>query len=189
MIDGSSEVEASSFRLSLASAANSFPHMPGRRCCCSVNFGALAGALLLFAFGGGACHKGDSSAKRLLTAGPLQPCKLPGINEELLCGKLTVFENRETRSGRTIDLNVVVLPALDSRSKEEPLFDLEGGPGVASTAAGADFYAKEGKEYRRHSDVVLVDQRGTGKSNPLAAPARTRRPKAMPASGPAAARW
>jgi pimeloyl-ACP methyl ester carboxylesterase len=147
--------------------------MSGWRCCCSVNFGALAGALFFFAFEGGACHKSDRSAKQLSTAGPLQPCKLPGIKEELLCGKLTVFENRETRSGRTIDLNVVVLPALDSASKEEPLFDLEGGPGMAATGSAA-FYANEGKEYRRHRDVVLIDQRGTGKSNPLAAPARTR---------------
>jgi len=176
MIDGRLEVEASNLGLSLASAANSLPHMPGRRCCCLVNFGALAGTLLLFAFGGGACHKSDNSAKQLSTAGPLRPCKLPGINEELLCGKLTVFENRETRSGRTIDLNVVVLPALDSTSKEEPLFHLEGGPGVAATGA-ADFYAKEGKEYRRHRDVVLVDQRGTGKSNPLTAAARRKSPQ------------
>ena len=175
MVDGRSEVEASRFGLSLSSAANSFAHMSGRRCCCSVNFGTLAGALFL-AFGIGACHKSDRSAKQLSTAGPLQPCKLPGIKEELLCGKLTVFENRETRSGRTIDLNVVVLPALDSTSKEEPLFDLAGGPGVAATG-GAAFYANEGKEYRRHRDVVLIDQRGTGKSNPLTAPARTKSPQ------------
>ena len=123
-----------------------------------------------------ACHKPASSAKRLTTSGPLKPCKLPGIDEELLCGKLTVFENRETRSGRTIDLNVVVLPALDPSRKEEPLFDLAGGPGVAATGA-ADFYAKEGKEYRRHRDVVLVDQRGTGNSNPLTAAPRTRSPQ------------
>jgi hypothetical protein len=176
MIDGRLEVEASNLGLSLSSATSSFPHMSGRRCCCSVNLGALAGALLLFAFCGGACHKSDNSAKQLSTAGPLRPCKLPGINEELLCGKLTVFENRETRSGRTIDLNVVVLPALDSTSKEEPLFHLEGGPGVAATGA-ADFYAEEGKEYRRHRDVVLVDQRGTGKSNPLTAAARRKSPQ------------
>jgi len=173
MIDGRL---ASGFGLSLSSATSSFAHMLGRRCCCLVNFWALAGALFFFAFGVGACHKSDRSAKQLSTAGPLQPCKLPGIKDELLCGKLTVFENRETRSGRTIDLNVVVLPALDSTSKEEPLFDLEGGPGVAATG-GTAFYANEGKEYRRHRDVVLVDQRGTGKSNPLTAPAGTKSPQ------------
>ena len=74
--------------------------------------------------------------------------QVAGIDEDLLCGKLTVFENRETHSGRTIDLNVVVVPALDPSRIEEPLFDLAGGPGVAATGA-ADFYAKEGKEYRR----------------------------------------
>jgi len=33
---------------------------------------------------------------------------------------------------------------------------------VAATI-GADFYAKVGSEYHHHRDVVLVDQRGTGK--------------------------
>ena len=99
----------------------------------------------------------------------LKPCRLDGIDEELLCGSLTVFENRQTRTGRTIDLNVVVLPAFDQKTKAEPLFDLAGGPG-ASSAEGAGFYAGPGKEYRRRHDVVCVDQRGTGKSNRLAIP-------------------
>ena len=46
---------------------------------------------------------------------------------------------------------------------------------AATSAAG--FYANEGKEYRRHRDVVLVDQRGTGNSNPLTAAPRTRSPQ------------
>jgi pimeloyl-ACP methyl ester carboxylesterase len=96
----------------------------------------------------------------------LTSCKLPDIDETLRCGKFSVFENRQTRSGRKIDLNIVVLPALDTTSKQEPLFDLAGGPGVASTRA-AGLYAGDLKEYRRHRDVVLVDQRGTGKSNAL----------------------
>ena len=110
-------------------------------------------------------------SKNLPTGGlsKLKPCRLPGIREELLCGKLTVFENRETRTGRTIDLNIVVLPAFDQKNKAEPLFDLAGGPGASSTAA-ADFYAGPGKSYRRRRDVVLVDQRGTGQSNPLSIP-------------------
>jgi pimeloyl-ACP methyl ester carboxylesterase len=94
---------------------------------------------------------------------------LPEIKEELLCGKFRVFENRRTRAGRTIDLNIVVLPAFDQQTKAEPVFDLAGGPGVASTG-GAMFYATQGKEYRRRHDVVLVDQRGTGDSNRLSIP-------------------
>jgi pimeloyl-ACP methyl ester carboxylesterase len=99
----------------------------------------------------------------------LKQCQLEGIEEKLFCGKLTVFENRATRTGRKIDLNIVVLPAFDQKTKAEPLFDLAGGPGEASTDA-ARFYANQGMEYRRRRDVVLVDQRGTGKSNPLSVP-------------------
>jgi pimeloyl-ACP methyl ester carboxylesterase len=97
---------------------------------------------------------------------PLKPCKVAGVEEELLCGKLSVFENRKSRAGRKIDLNVIVLPALEPDAKDAPLFDLQGGPGIAATA-GAQLYATALREYRRHRDVVLVDQRGTGASNPL----------------------
>ena len=126
---------------------------------CSVGLIILAGLLCFFALHG--CGNRRAHSK-------LKPCRLPGLDEELVCGKLTVFENRETRTGRMIDLNVVVLPAFDQKNKREPLFDIEGGPGAAASNA-AMFYAKEGKEYRRKHDVVLVDQRGTGKSNPLTA--------------------
>lgn len=130
---------------------------------------ALAVALCFVSLGG--CRKNGTTAASKLT-----PCRLPGIGETLRCGKLTVFENRKTSSGRTIDLNVVVLPALDSGAKKEPLFDLAGGPGAASTD-GASFYAKEGRAYRRHRDVVLVDQRGSGASNGLKAEARRNNPQ------------
>ena len=96
----------------------------------------------------------------------LRPRRLAEIDGELFCGKLAVFENRETRTGRKIDLNVVVLPAFDQKTKVEPLFDLAGGPG-ASSADRAEFYAGPGKEYRRRHDVICVDQRGTGESNRL----------------------
>jgi pimeloyl-ACP methyl ester carboxylesterase len=99
----------------------------------------------------------------------LHRCRVEGVKDELLCGQFTVFENRTTRKGRTIDLNVVVLPAFDQRTKREPLFHLEGGPGVDATGV-AGFYATDGREYRRQHDVVLVDQRGTGKSNRLGIP-------------------
>jgi pimeloyl-ACP methyl ester carboxylesterase len=150
--------------------------MPCVRVFSATGFTTVAVVLSILAFANQGCRKTETSSKRAKAFGPLQPCKLPGIDEELLCGKLTVFENRETRAGRTIDLKVVVLPALDGNRTEAPLFHLEGGPGVAATGA-AYFYAKEGTEYRRHRDVVLVDQRGTGESNPLTAAERMRSPQ------------
>jgi pimeloyl-ACP methyl ester carboxylesterase len=120
-------------------------------------------ALVLLDVGGCTKHRLPGGLAKL------NPCRLAGIGEELFCGKLTVFENRETRAGRTIDLNIVVLPAFDQNTKAEPVFDLAGGPG-ASSAERADFYAGPGKEYRHRHDVVCVDQRGTGKSNRLSIP-------------------
>ena len=137
--------------------------MRGLRWVCSVLL-VTTGVLFLLIYAGGC-------ARHPMPAGlsNLKPCRVEGVNDELLCGKLTVFENRQTRIGRTIDLSLVVLPALDQKAKAEPLFDLAGGPG-ASSADGAGFYAGPGKEYRRRHDVVCVDQRGTGKSNRLAIP-------------------
>ena len=125
----------------------------------------IATAAVLVVLGMGGCAKHDQPGG----LAKLKSCRLAGIDEELLCGKLTVFENRNMRTGRTLDLNVVVLPAFDQKTKAEPLFDLAGGPGAASTE-GAAFYAGPGKEYRRRHDVVCVDQRGTGKSNRLSIP-------------------
>lgn len=137
--------------------------MCGLRWICSTVLIITGAVLFLLDLGG--------CAKQRPTGGlsKLKPCRVAGVDEELLCGKLTVFENRKTCTGRTIDLNVVVLPAPDQKTKAEPLFDLAGGPGAASTEA-ADFWAGPGKAYRRQHDVVLVDQRGTGKSNRLSIP-------------------
>src|SRR5206468_12291643 len=119
-----------------------------------------AAGLFLLDAGGCAKHRLPGGLSKL------RPCRLAGMDEELFCGKLAVFENGETRTGRKIDLNVVVLPAFDQKTKVEPLFDLAGGPG-ASSADRAEFYAGPGKEYRRRHDVICVDQRGTGESNRL----------------------
>ena len=137
--------------------------MRGLRSVCSILL-ITTGVVLIVIDLGGCTKRGQPGG-----LSKLKPCRLARINEELLCGKLTVFENRKTRTGRTIDLNVVVLPAFDQKSKAEPFFHLEGGPGVAATNA-AGFYATDGREYRRHHDVVLVDQRGTGASNQLSIP-------------------
>jgi pimeloyl-ACP methyl ester carboxylesterase len=81
-----------------------------------------------------------------------------------LCATLPVWENRATRTGRRIDLNIVILPALDKRHAPDPLFVLHGGPGAPATDL-APVFARH--PIRDHRDIVMVDQRGTGKSHPL----------------------
>lgn len=83
------------------------------------------------------------------------------------CGVLAVSENpsSETQS-REIKLNIAVVPAIKRSPEPDPLFVLVGGPGQAATET---YPALSSTLFRIHEerDIVLVDQRGTGKSNPL----------------------
>ncbi len=96
----------------------------------------------------------------------LHYCRLPGVEDSVLCGKYPVYENRETKKGRIINLNIVVIPALHRDSAGTPIFYFDGGPGVAASNS-ASFYAETSNPYRQYHDIVLVDIRGTGGSNPL----------------------
>jgi len=85
------------------------------------------------------------------------------------CGTLEVYENRATKKGRMISLNILVLPATGDKREPDPWVYFSGGPGSAATedAAGlADVF----KRIREHRDMLFVDQRGTGKSNGLDCP-------------------
>ena len=94
----------------------------------------------------------------------LQPCADPKLTKAK-CGTFTVWENRVAKSGRTIDLYVVVLQATGADRKPDPVFILLGGPGEAAASSGAEWYVED--PIRADRDIVLVDARGTGKSNGL----------------------
>jgi pimeloyl-ACP methyl ester carboxylesterase len=96
----------------------------------------------------------------------LQPCEAPGVDGSALCGVFEVHEDRERASGRLIGLNVMVLPAQGETRARDPIFVLAGGPGEAATALAA-LVADSFAELRETHDIVMVDQRGTGKSNSL----------------------
>lgn len=96
----------------------------------------------------------------------LQPCKGDEGPTDAYCGRFRVFENRETRQGRTIDLKIVLLPALSSDAKPDPLFFLAGGPGQGAAQMGR-MIKELFRRVQTTRDIVLVDQRGTGDSNPL----------------------
>src|SRR5262245_9791023 len=109
-----------------------------------------------------------------------QPCAeepLPGAT----CGSVAVPENYAKPTGRTIKLNVVLFRAAEPNVEKAAQFDLEGGPGFAVTES-AGFYATDGVAYHEHRDVVLVDMRGTGASNPLRCPKIEARGRADPAA-------
>lgn len=95
----------------------------------------------------------------------LAPCQDEGF-EELLCGTLTVYEDPEARTGRQIDLRVVVAPALGEEPAPDPIFYLAGGPGAAAARSALEV-ANYLKVLRQDRAMVFVDQRGTGDSHPL----------------------
>ncbi|HTS64698.1 MAG TPA: alpha/beta hydrolase [Candidatus Acidoferrales bacterium] len=92
------------------------------------------------------------------------PCRIPGVEGPALCAAYPVWENRASAAGRRIDLHVVILPALRKDHAPDPLFLLHGGPGAPATEFAA-FYSRHPVRDRR--DIVMIDQRGTGRSNPL----------------------
>jgi pimeloyl-ACP methyl ester carboxylesterase len=85
---------------------------------------------------------------------------------EALCGTHEVWENRSTREGRRIGLNVIVLKATGGEPEPDPLFLFGGGPGEAVSQWG--WVPLEFAGIRERRDIVLVDQRGAGLSHPLA---------------------
>ena len=120
-----------------------------------------------------ACVAATASSNRNAGSFALQDCQLsaPGMTSRYAaqCGTLTVFEDRSARSGRQIDLRIAVLPATGNTVAPDPLFLLADGPGQAATEAFLPVLsAFERINHKR--DIVLVDQRGTGKSHPLRCP-------------------
>jgi pimeloyl-ACP methyl ester carboxylesterase len=96
----------------------------------------------------------------------LTPCKVPGLDRELKCGTLEVFEDRASKSGRRIPIRVTVMPATGAKKEPDPLLYFTGGPGEAGWRE-APLIATEWADINRTRDVVLVDLRGTGHSNGL----------------------
>jgi pimeloyl-ACP methyl ester carboxylesterase len=104
-----------------------------------------------------------------LTSKMLAPCAVEGVAGDIQCSRHRVWKNRAAKTGRQIDLNIIVLRAMESPREPDPLFVLAGGPGQAPSTL-VKFFATTFSEVRRHRDVVLVDLRGTGKSHPLTCP-------------------
>ncbi|MEQ1731208.1 MAG: alpha/beta hydrolase, partial [Vicinamibacterales bacterium] len=96
----------------------------------------------------------------------LHPCQIAEGPPDAYCGTYRVFEKRSAASGRTIDLKIVVAPALRRDPRPDPLFVFEGGPGGGAATLASDRIPMF-RRFQTDRDIVLVDQRGTGESNPL----------------------
>jgi pimeloyl-ACP methyl ester carboxylesterase len=117
--------------------------------------------LVVAAFGLSACGS-DGRQERTID---LAECRLPKLSTAANCGTVEVLEDRSKPDGRRIGLFVAVLPANTLSPKPDPLVILAGGPGQSATSLAP--FASRLVEVRRTRDVLLIDQRGTGRSAPL----------------------
>ena len=91
----------------------------------------------------------------------LQARALPAAFAE--CAMLAVPVDYADPSGPALELAVARIPALTATPAPDPLVLINGGPG----GSGIDLYLQARAAFepvRRDRDIVLVDQRGTGRS-------------------------
>ena len=104
---------------------------------------------------------------------PLEPCQLSAakglISRNADCGTLLVAEDPALPEGRQIPISVAIIRSRSNEPAADPVFFFAGGPGQAAiTAFPAAMQALQRAAADR--DVILIDQRGTGGSNPLRCP-------------------
>jgi len=97
----------------------------------------------------------------------LKPCRFPNHDNDLLCAKYSVYENRPAQSGRKFALNIIVVPSRAAEPKPDPVFFLSGGPGQGAARIASFREDPLMRELRRERDLVFIDLRGTGDSNRL----------------------
>jgi len=97
---------------------------------------------------------------------PTNTCYVEGVSDRLQCGFVTVPENPNKPDGKQIQVHYVVLPAVKNVNHEEALLAIAGGPGQSAIDNAASFNTMLNK-VRQQRDILLIDQRGTGRSNLL----------------------
>jgi len=102
-----------------------------------------------------------------------KPCDLTrpgtGLRAAAWCTPFTVPENRADPKGRMIPLKLAMVRSDAAVPAKDVVVFLVGGPGQAATRE----YVTSSRFFdglRKHHDILLLDQRGTGGSNALACP-------------------
>jgi pimeloyl-ACP methyl ester carboxylesterase len=96
----------------------------------------------------------------------LAPCRFADVARAAHCGTLNVPENPDKRGARRLSISVAVIPATHAPRLADPIVVLQGGPGEDSISS-AGFYAERFAPLLDDRDLLLIDQRGTGKSGAL----------------------
>jgi len=100
----------------------------------------------------------------------LTPCELgqpnSGLSTSAWCAPFEVPENRDDPHSRKIGLKLAVIRSSAQVAAKDMLVMLAGGPGQAATESWPGVSGAL-QHLTAHRHVLLLDQRGTGGSNPL----------------------
>src|SRR5438874_9183087 len=96
----------------------------------------------------------------------LQSCSVPGVERRARCGAIEVLENPDRPGSRKLEIHFVVIPAANGHPVPDPIVPLLGGPGEAATDA-AETFVDRLTPMLNDRDLLLVDQRGAGRSGAL----------------------
>lgn len=105
----------------------------------------------------------------LAVADPTLPCRIAGVANEVRCGLVERALDPARPAGPRIQVHYVVVRSVALNRKPDPVFLLAGGPGQSAIAL-APAVLGWFKPLLLQRDLVLVDQRGTGRSAPLMCP-------------------
>ena len=97
----------------------------------------------------------------------LASCRVAGIPHEARCGHVTRPLDPARPDGVGIDVHYVMVPAIARSKVAEPIFLIAGGPGQSAIDVAPSVMPLFQRLNQRR-DIVFVDQRGTGRSAPLA---------------------
>ena len=93
-------------------------------------------------------------------------CRIAGLRNAVRCGVLRRALDPARPDGPQIDVHYAVVPAIARRKRPDPVFVLAGGPGQSAIDVAPVMTALLSRLGNRR-DIVFVDQRGTGRTQPL----------------------
>lgn len=91
------------------------------------------------------------------------PCYVRGLKERVSCAQVDLPENYADPSGQQVQIHLTHLPAKSGSPEKDPFVIFAGGPGQAAGDYGA-LVRLAFKDIRAKRDILLIDQRGTGRS-------------------------
>jgi pimeloyl-ACP methyl ester carboxylesterase len=103
---------------------------------------------------------------------PFKPASGMTEGKNFTCGYLVVQEDRANPQSKTIKLAVGIFKPVKTPTQPDPVIFLQGGPGGGGLQDFAPYMDQDLRgQFAPNRDLILIDQRGTGYSQPsLACP-------------------